>query len=76
MDPAPELSFFVMLAKKGSLTDTARELDLTPPAVSKRLAQLEQRLGVRLVNRTTRRVSLTNDGEVYLYSRPIVPSTW
>lgn len=61
-----ELSFFVMLARHASLSATARELDITPPAVTKRLALLEQRLGVRLVNRTTRRVSLTGEGETYL----------
>jgi DNA-binding transcriptional LysR family regulator len=65
-DISSELAFFVLLAKKASLSATARELDVTPPAVTKRLAQMEQRLGVRLVNRTTRRVSLTNEGEVYL----------
>ena len=41
------------------------ELNLTPPAVSRRLTQLEERLGVRLLNRTTRRISLTSEGEVY-----------
>jgi DNA-binding transcriptional LysR family regulator len=65
MDLSSELSFFYTLAKSGSLTATARELNLTPPAVSKRLAQLEARLGVRLLNRTTRRVSLTEEGELY-----------
>src|SRR5476649_279139 len=63
---AGELSFFVMLARHASLSATARELDVTPPAVTKRLALMEQRLGVRLVNRTTRRVSLTSEGETYL----------
>src|SRR5471030_528050 len=63
---AGELSFFVMLARHASLSSTARELDVTPPAVTKRLALMEQRLGVRLVNRTTRRVSLTSEGETYL----------
>lgn len=65
MDLSSELGFFCHLAKSGSLTVTARELHLTPPAVSKRLAQLEARLGVRLLNRTTRRVSLTEEGELY-----------
>jgi DNA-binding transcriptional LysR family regulator len=65
MDLHSELGFFYLLAKSGSLTATARELNLTPPAVSKRLAQLEARLGVRLLNRTTRRVSLTEEGELY-----------
>lgn len=66
MNQVSELAFFTMLIKLGSLAATAREMNLTPPAVSKRLAQLEQRLGVRLLNRTTRRISLTNEGEVYL----------
>lgn len=66
MSSPSELAFFSMLVKAGSLAAAARELDLTPPAVSKRLAQLEARLGVRLMNRTTRRVSLTNEGEEYL----------
>lgn len=66
MDASSELAFFVLLAKKGSLSETARELDVTPPAVSKRLAQMEQRLGVRLINRTTRKMSLTDEGSIYL----------
>ncbi|NMG73664.1 LysR family transcriptional regulator [Aromatoleum diolicum] len=65
MNPNSELAFFCLLVKMGSLAATAREMNLTPPAVTKRLAQLEERLGVRLLNRTTRRLSLTNEGEVY-----------
>nr|WP_315392052.1 LysR family transcriptional regulator [uncultured Duganella sp.] len=65
-DIVSELSFFVLLAKLGSLAATARELGLTPPAVTKRLMLMEQRLGVRLLNRTTRRASLTSEGEIYL----------
>ncbi|MBN3724612.1 LysR family transcriptional regulator [Burkholderia sp. Ac-20379] len=60
-----ELGFFCLLIKHGSLAATARELNLTPPAISRRLSQLEARLGVRLLNRTTRRISLTSEGEVY-----------
>ncbi|MEN5035171.1 LysR substrate-binding domain-containing protein [Pseudomonas sp. TWI929] len=66
MNPVSELAFFTQLIRVGSLAGTARELNLTPPAVSKRLAQLEQRLGVRLLNRTTRSISLTAEGETYL----------
>lgn len=66
MSQESELAFFTQLVRLGSLAATARELNLTPPAVSKRLAQLEQRLGVRLLNRTTRSISLTAEGEVYL----------
>ena len=65
-EAAPDLNFFVLLAKLGSMSATARELGVTPPAVTKRLSLMEQRLGVRLVNRTTRRISLTNEGELYL----------
>ncbi len=65
MDLNSELAFFYRLAKNGSLAATARELNLTPPAVSKRLALLEARLGVRLLNRTTRKASLTEEGELY-----------
>lgn len=60
------MAFFVLLARHANLSATARALDLTPPAVTKRLALMEQRLGVRLVHRTTRRVSLTSEGETYL----------
>jgi len=60
------MEFFVLVARHGSLAAAARALDLTPPAATKRLAQLEARLGVRLVNRTTRSISLTAEGETYL----------
>ncbi|MCC4273870.1 LysR family transcriptional regulator [Marinomonas communis] len=66
MDANSEFEFFISLAKNGALSATARELNLTPSAVTKRLNNLESRLGVRLVNRTTRRISLTNEGEIYL----------
>ncbi len=61
-----EMAFFSLLARRGSFSATARELDVTTPAISKRLAQMEARLGVLLLNRTTRRISLTSEGEIYL----------
>lgn len=61
-----DLGFFSALAAGGSLSAAARELGVSTPAVSKRLAQMESRLGVTLVNRTTRRMSLTPEGETYL----------
>ena len=61
-----ELAFFSLLVQQGNLARAARELGLTGPAVSRRLTQLEQRLGVRLLVRTTRRMSLTPEGELYL----------
>jgi DNA-binding transcriptional LysR family regulator len=66
MDSLSDLSFFAVLMKQGSLSSAAQELGITPPSVSKRLAALEARLGVRLLNRTTRRISLTPEGETYL----------
>ncbi|TVU89635.1 LysR family transcriptional regulator [Vreelandella titanicae] len=61
-----DLAFFQHLARAGSLTATARELGLSLSAVSKRLKQLESRLGVELAARTTRRLTLTAEGERYL----------
>ncbi|MBW9102615.1 LysR substrate-binding domain-containing protein [Paraburkholderia phenoliruptrix] len=61
-----DLSFFSTLAASGSLSAAARELGLTAAAVSKRLTQMESRAGVALVNRTTRRMMLTPEGELYL----------
>lgn len=66
MDNASDIGFFVALARHGTLTAAAQEMGVTAPAVSRRLAALEARLGVRLLNRTTRRQSLTTEGERYL----------
>ncbi len=66
IEPFSDLSFFTLLMKQGSLASAAQEMGVTPPSVSKRLAALETRLGVRLLNRTTRRISLTPEGEMYL----------
>jgi DNA-binding transcriptional LysR family regulator len=57
--------FFVMLVKEKSMAAAARQLGVTPPAVTQRLQQLEARIGVRLLDRTTRRISLTDEGELY-----------
>jgi len=59
-----ELGFLVTLAGSGSLSAAARELSLSKAAVSKRLAHIEGRTGVPLVMRSTRRMSLTPEGEV------------
>lgn len=61
-----ELAFFSTLASCGTLSGAARKLGITTPAVSKRLTQMEARLGVSLVTRTTRRMHLTPEGELYL----------
>ncbi|PVE60182.1 LysR family transcriptional regulator [Arthrobacter sp. TPD3018] len=59
----PDYALFVAVADAGSLSATARALRLSPAMVSKRLQKLEQRLGVTLVHRTTRRLALTTAGE-------------
>ena len=66
MSAYSELEFFVGLVKHGTLAALARDMGVTPSAVSARLAALEKRLGVRLLNRTTRRLSTTQEGERYL----------
>jgi LysR family transcriptional regulator, transcriptional activator for dmlA len=66
MSPLSDLEFFSILSKHASLREAAQQLGVTPPAVSKRLNAVERRLGVRLLNRTTRRASLTPEGETYL----------
>ena len=66
MADTTDLGFFTLLARQPSLAAAAQALGVTPPAVSRRLAALEKRLGVRLLNRTTRRLSLTPEGERYL----------
>lgn len=65
-EPTSDMQFFVLIARHGSLAAAARAIDLTPPAATKRLAALEARLGARLLNRTTRSMSLTSEGETYL----------
>jgi DNA-binding transcriptional LysR family regulator len=58
-----DLQFFVMLAASNSLAAAARALNVTPPAVTQRLRLMEERLGLRLVDRTGRRMVLTDEGD-------------
>ncbi len=68
-----DLGFFATLARTGSLSAAGRELGISTAAVSKHLAQMERRTKVVLVNRTTRRMSLTPEGEIYLeHARRII----
>jgi DNA-binding transcriptional LysR family regulator len=65
MDKHSELSLFVRVVEQGGFSAVARQLSLTPSAVSKQIARLESRLGVRLFNRTTRRLVLTEAGQTF-----------
>jgi len=60
------IRIFVAIAKYGSLTETSKQLGKSLPTVVRTLSSLEDELGFRLFNRTTRRIALTHDGEVYL----------
>jgi DNA-binding transcriptional LysR family regulator len=66
MEPLNHLESFVQSAESGSFSAAARRLGLTPAAVSKNVARLEARLGVRLFQRSTRRLTLTEGGERFL----------
>lgn len=66
MDKLRALQVFVAIVDNGSLTRAASALDSSLPAVVRQLAALEAELGVRLLNRTTRSLSLTEDGRQYL----------
>jgi DNA-binding transcriptional LysR family regulator len=59
-----DIRFFVAIAAASTLAAAARALDVTPPAVSQRLQALERRLGVQLVSRSARRLTLTDEGEL------------
>src|SRR5512147_1056480 len=66
MDRFQTMKAFLRVAETGGFVSAARSLDLAPSVVTKRVAQLEEWLGVRLVNRTTRRLSLTDIGASYV----------
>jgi len=66
MDKLKAMSTFVAIAEEGSLTAAAKAIGSSLPVVVRRLAALEAHLGVRLLNRTTRRISPTEEGRRYL----------
>jgi DNA-binding transcriptional LysR family regulator len=61
-----DVEVFLMVSQTRSLTQAARRLNTTPMTVSRRLASLEEDLGVRLLHRTTRAIALTDEGEEFL----------
>jgi DNA-binding transcriptional LysR family regulator len=66
MDRFAAMATFVRVAELGNLSAAARELGLTQPAVSQQIAGLERHLRTRLLNRSTRKLTLTASGETYL----------
>ncbi|MCO6187003.1 LysR family transcriptional regulator [Rhizobium sp. L1K21] len=63
-----DMEVFARVAATGSMSDAARELGLSPAVISKRIKRLEERLGTRLFQRTTRQLSLTEAGQGF-YAR-------
>ena len=66
MDRLHSMRVFSRVIEQGSFAGAARELNLSPAVVTRLVADLEEHLGARLINRTTRRLSLTDTGELYL----------
>ncbi|PPE71997.1 LysR family transcriptional regulator [Solimonas fluminis] len=66
MDRFRQIETFVAVANKGSLTAAAAAEGIAPAVIGRRIDALEERLGVRLLVRTTRRISLTNEGSAFL----------
>lgn len=70
-DEISDLRLFVRMVAAGSLSETARRLNSSLPAMSRRLSAMENRLGARLIDRSTRRFALTEEGAL-LYERGAV----
>ena len=65
IDSLQPMRIFVSVVQNGSLSSAARQLGLSPASVSRHISALEEGLGCRLVNRTSRKLTLTEAGEVY-----------
>jgi hypothetical protein len=63
--PPADMILFAIVVREGSFTRAARQLGITKQTVSERIAKLEERLGVRLLERTTRRLRVTDPGAIY-----------
>jgi len=71
-----DLDLFLRVAHAQSLSEAARHLDQTPSSVSARLKRIEHELGVRLVERTTRTLRLTPEGERFVQTCDAITATW
>ncbi|MGE0846093.1 MAG: LysR family transcriptional regulator [Flavobacteriaceae bacterium] len=66
----PDMEVFARVVTAGSMSAAGRELGLSPAVISKRIRRLEERLGARLMQRTTRQIALTEEGQGY-YERVV-----
>ena len=71
-----DFGVFLRVAHAQSLSEAARQLDQTPSSVSARLKKIEEELGVRLVERTTRTLRLTPEGERFVQTCDAISATW
>ena len=82
MSDVTDLRAFVRVIERGGFAAASKDLGITPSGVSKLVTRLEDRLGVRLLHRTTRRLALTPEGETFhLRARDIlaamqIPRPW
>ncbi|WP_234395289.1 LysR family transcriptional regulator [Acetobacter papayae] len=65
LDDLTDIAFFVSLVDAGSITAASRRLSVSSAAVSRRLAKLEERLGIGLIIRNTRHFHLSDSGQIY-----------
>ncbi|MBI5718158.1 MAG: LysR family transcriptional regulator [Burkholderiales bacterium] len=66
MDRLKQIESFVAVAAKGSLTAVAAAVGVAPAVIGRRIDRLEERLGIKLLRRTTRRITLTHEGSAFL----------
>lgn len=66
LDRLNAMRVFARVVDKGSFAGAARTFNMSPPVITRLVAELEEHLGTRLINRTTRRIALTDAGENYL----------
>lgn len=76
MDKFLEMKVFSSVVEAGSFTGATHTLDMSKAAVSRYVAELEERLGVRLLHRTTRKLSPTTEGEIFLHAAGSCWATW
>jgi DNA-binding transcriptional LysR family regulator len=69
------LRIFVITARKGSLSAAARSLSLSPATISRRISALEEELGTQLVDRTSRKLKVTESGQAFLQRAEVVLET-
>jgi len=70
IDRLADMQIFTLVAEVGSFSQVARQLNMAPSSISKLIARLETRLRIRLMHRTTRKIILTEEGQVY-YQRAL-----